>query len=298
MDNRPHPESPVLLVNPSLSLLLHYAPTPLRPAPKKFTFPSSLILNSKTSLDLEIWSGPGGYRDLGIDICEADVPALFTENFDWGDMRRHLLVGVLMSDLLGKRVGVYKVGMEQGRATSAPGNAYVERIRDTRTFGDVSRDVLKRWAFPLVPDSGILGDTEYELRRDNCYVAKDSVNLSRTTDLQGPLLLGPRTSLHSRTTIRHSTLGADVVVGSGTKIRDSHIFDGVNIGKGCRLDGCIVGEGVVLGDGVRVEKGCLIGDGVRVGKGQKIEEFGMVGRGRWVPDGEEDEEEPMIPDGE
>lgn len=42
-----------------------------------------------------------------------------------------------------------------------------------------SRDVLRRWAFPLVPDSGILSKVEYELRRGGVYVAKDGVTLAR-----------------------------------------------------------------------------------------------------------------------
>lgn len=42
-----------------------------------------------------------------------------------------------------------------------------------------SRDVLRRWAFPLVPDSGILSKVEYELRRGGVYVAKEGVTLAR-----------------------------------------------------------------------------------------------------------------------
>lgn len=87
----------------------------------------------------EIWSGPtsrpssrGGYRDLGVDICEADVPALCTENFDYHDLRRHFVNGVLTSELLGKKIGVHVVGRGE------EGGRYVERIRDTRTFGDVT----------------------------------------------------------------------------------------------------------------------------------------------------------------
>lgn len=161
---RRHPESPIMIVNPTTSQLLHYTQHPILPHQSRFTFSSSLILDSKTpaSLDLEIWSGVssrsrqngGGHRDLGVDVCEADVPALFTENFDWQDIRRHFVQGVLQSELLGKKIGVYRVGGRNGleEETSAEGQEgeaegdagsrrkgkYIERIRDTRTFGDVS----------------------------------------------------------------------------------------------------------------------------------------------------------------
>jgi translation initiation factor eIF-2B subunit epsilon len=134
-DSRPrrHPESPILLVHPPSSRLLHYHPRPLLPSQKRFTIPSSLFTDPyPTNMDtFQIWAGPT-YRDLGIDICEADVPALCTENFDYHDLRRHFVNGVLTSELLGKRIGVHLVGQE------GEGGRYVERIRDTRTFGGIT----------------------------------------------------------------------------------------------------------------------------------------------------------------
>jgi len=74
-----------------------------------------------------------------VDICEADVPALCTENFDYHDLRRHLLNGVLTSELLGKKIAVNVVGQddEDGEGKAESGR-YVERVRDTRTFGETT----------------------------------------------------------------------------------------------------------------------------------------------------------------
>jgi translation initiation factor eIF-2B subunit epsilon len=158
---RRHPESPLFLVDPIKNHLLHYTQNPLMPARSRFHIPSSLILDnpSSTSLTLEVWSGPSnktsssaGYRDLGVDVCEADVPALFTENFDWNDLRRHLVVGVLGSELLGKKIGIKTVGtlqasqkpeteeqIKQSGVSRGMGKGkYIDRVRDTRTFGDIS----------------------------------------------------------------------------------------------------------------------------------------------------------------
>lgn len=108
-----------------------------------FTDPFPASINS-----YEIWSGPSsssstsstGYRDLGIDICELDVPALCTENFDYHDMRRHFVNGVLTSDLLGKKIAVHLVGGE-GEKGRGEGR-YCERVRDTRTYGDISSVIV------------------------------------------------------------------------------------------------------------------------------------------------------------
>ncbi|KAJ9108321.1 hypothetical protein QFC20_003482 [Naganishia adeliensis] len=322
---RRHPESPILVVNPKSSHLLQYTARPILPHESRFRLPSSLILDSATphSLALEIWSGPstrsyafppaptldspqqptasslasaGGYRDLGIDVCEADVPAQLTENFDWNDLRRHLVRGVLQADLLGKKIAVIKVGGRDDVEGKVQGvgmgkGRYVERVRDTRTYADITRDVLRRWAFPLVPDSGILSKVEYELRRGGVYVAKEGVTLARTAQVYGPSLIGPKTTLASNTTIKNSTIGATCQIHSHTRVSDSFIFENVKIGKGCTLDTCIIGKGVVIEEGVVIGRGALLGDGVRIGKGTVVQPFARIGRTPYVKEGEESDDE-------
>jgi hypothetical protein len=72
----------------------------------------------------------------------------------------------------------YHLFGEEVKGDSSVGK-YVERIRDTRTYGEVAGDVLRRWAFPLVPDLNEPGGTQYELRKGNVYVARDEVKLAR-----------------------------------------------------------------------------------------------------------------------
>lgn len=131
-----------MLVHPPSSRLLHYIPHPLVPSTQRVSLPANLFTDPfPASIDsYEIWSGPsgssksGGYRDLGVDICEMDVPALCTENFDYHDLRRHFVNGVLMSELLSKKIAVHLVGGEEDGA----GGRYIERVRDTRTYGDIT----------------------------------------------------------------------------------------------------------------------------------------------------------------
>ena len=177
-----------MLVNPPSSRLLFYTTYPLAPAQSRFDIPSTLFSDPfPVNIDTyQIWGPPStqssapGYSDVGIDICEADVPALCTENFDYHDMRRHFVNGVLTSELLGKKIAVHLIGENEDAEVSSPIGRYVERIRDTRTFGEVSGDVLRRWAFPMVPDLNEPGGIQYELRRGNVYVARDEVKLSRS----------------------------------------------------------------------------------------------------------------------
>lgn len=95
---------------------------------------------------------------------------MFEDNFDWQDLRRDFLNGVLTSDLLLKNIYVHVVK-----------DGYAARVQDTRSYDSVSRDILSRWAFPLVPDDNHPAGHSYEHTRGNKYIAKDnSVVLARS----------------------------------------------------------------------------------------------------------------------
>jgi translation initiation factor eIF-2B subunit epsilon len=114
------------------------------------------------------------------------VPSLFQDNFDYGDIRKDFVHGVLTSDLLMKNIYCY-IAKE----------GYAARVKDTRSYDsirlvpqippdvpshstDPSKDILSRWTFPLVPDDNHPGGHSYEHLRGNKYIAKDnSVILSR-----------------------------------------------------------------------------------------------------------------------
>lgn len=118
------------------------------------------------------------------DTCQ--VPSLFQDNFDYGDIRKDFVHGILTSDLLMKNIYCY---------TAKDG--YAARVKDTKSYDSIrlvvapprlssstysvcSKDILSRWTFPLVPDDNHPGGHSYEHLRGNKYIAADgSVILSR-----------------------------------------------------------------------------------------------------------------------
>ena len=101
------------------------------------------------------------------------------------DIRRDFVHGILTSDLLMKNIHCYIVK-----------DGYAARVKDTRSYESVrcvhlvyflsgahfvvSKDILSRWTFPLVPDDYHPGGQIYDHRRGNKYIAKDgSVVLAR-----------------------------------------------------------------------------------------------------------------------
>ena len=117
--------------------------------------------------------------------------------------------------------------------------------------------------------------------------------IARTTALDGPLLIGPRSALAHNTSVHQSTLGADCTIGPNTTVSLSYVFDDVRIGASCTLQECMIGRGVEIRDGVKIGKGVLIGNGVSLGRGIVVPDFARVGRERYRPDNldEEDEDE-------
>jgi translation initiation factor eIF-2B subunit epsilon len=101
-------------------------------------------------LDIAFWSGRDSVTirtdllDTGIYICSPEVPMLFSDNFDYQNVRKDFVSGVLSEEELGNKLYIHEVQ-----------NKYATRIRSFRSYGAVSKDILSRWTYPLVPESNL-----------------------------------------------------------------------------------------------------------------------------------------------
>ena len=84
--------------------------------------------------------------ETGIYICAPEVLMLFSDNFDYQNIRRDFVSGVLSEEELGNKLFVHEVSKE-----------YVARVHSLRSYDAVSRDILARWTYPLVPDTNLFG---------------------------------------------------------------------------------------------------------------------------------------------
>ncbi|KAH9001219.1 nucleotide-diphospho-sugar transferase [Lactarius akahatsu] len=223
-------DSAVFVLDQDTSECLHYEPVTGYP-PKSIARIPRDILESHPNIEIR-----NDLLDCSIDVCALEVPSLFQDNFDYGDIRRDFVHGVLTSDLLMKNIYCY-VAKE----------GYAARVQDTRSYDAISKDILSRWTFPLVPDDNLPGGYAYDHLRGNKYIPKDnSVVLSRLGD--GAQVVA-------------STLGARCSVGPDTVLRNAYVFDDVTIGPNCVLESCIIGAGVQVGERSRIARGSLLGPG-------------------------------------
>ncbi|EFJ50987.1 hypothetical protein VOLCADRAFT_57555, partial [Volvox carteri f. nagariensis] len=83
--------------------------------------------------------------DTNIAICAPEVLLLFSDNFDYQNIKRDFVSGVLSEEELGNKLHVYELRHHE----------YGARVHNLRSYDAVSRDLLQCWAFPFVPDTNV-----------------------------------------------------------------------------------------------------------------------------------------------
>lgn len=203
--------------------------------------------------------------DTHIDICSPEVLELFEDNFDWGDIREDFVGGVLGSEILGNRIFTHVV---EGQ--------YAARIKDWRTYDSVSRDVLQRWTYPIVPDNNMF-DTRYQYKRGNIYreltETGDSVSLSRTSALERNTMVGAGSRVGNNSSIISSTVGRNCVIGDNVRIEDSYIWDNVTIEDGVVIENGVIASNCSVYKGAIISKGTVLSFGVIIGAGVTTPEY-------------------------
>ncbi|EEB07383.1 translation initiation factor eIF2B epsilon subunit [Schizosaccharomyces japonicus yFS275] len=190
--------------------------------------------------------------DCQIDICSNDVPALFTENFDYQDIRKDFVYGVLTSDLLGKKIHCYVAK-----------DHYAARVRSLQTYDAISKDVIARWTYPLVPDSNLLGQT-FSYQRSQIY-KEENVVLARSCVVRSKCLIGAYTTIGDATVVSDTVIGRNCTIGSNCKLEDTFLWENVSVGDNCTIQKAIIADGVTIGNNCTIEEGAVIASGVVVG---------------------------------
>ncbi|KAI9164442.1 translation initiation factor eIF-2B epsilon subunit, GEF [Blastocladiella emersonii ATCC 22665] len=195
--------------------------------------------------------------DCGIDICSIEVLALFSENFDYQDIRRDFVRGILESDLFVKSIYGHVIHDE-----------YAVRVRNTQLYDRISLDMMRRWTYPLVPDANALGTpgdlANFTHSRGNIYREKP-VFLSRTTSLVGNVVLGRNSAVGQGTVLTNCVVGRDCKIGRNVRLANAYLWDGCSVGDGVVVEHAILARNAAVRDRVTLARGCILGQGVVVG---------------------------------
>jgi translation initiation factor eIF-2B subunit epsilon len=208
-------------------------------------------------------------QDSGVAVCSPDVLVKFTDHFDYKNLSQ-LVRGVINDEL--QELKVY--------AAVADPSYYTQRVSSLRRYHQVNMDVMKRWAFPLVPDANILPDSSWSYFRPG-YYKEQHVHLHRDCKVNNNCAIGAESSLAAGVVVSHSTIGRRCKIGRNVKISHSFIWDNVTIEDDVVLDHAIVCSGAFIGQGSMVSAGSIVSFNVKIGGGvtlpplTKLSAFGL-----------------------
>eukprot|EP01133_Synstelium_polycarpum_P012112 gene12112-14168_t len=198
--------------------------------------------------------------DCHIDICSPEVLALFHDNFDFGDLRTDFISDIMSSDILDYKLSTYVL---QGE--------YAARVKDLRTYNSVSKDIIHRWTFPMVPDNNFMCNTTYTMSRQMIY--KERKVRFRACNIGEETVVGKDTEVGDGSDVAHTIIGRNVKIGNNVKIRGAFIWDNVVIEDNAVITECLLCEGATIGAGASVGRGAIVSFNVVVGAGTIVEPF-------------------------
>lgn len=248
MANPNHPtrssEDDILIATNSVDGRLLHCEKP-KSRTKKFNIPVSIF---EENPDVEVRYD---VLDCHISVCAPSVPQLFSDNFDY-QSRHHFIRGIIVDEeITGNHIYTHFIS-----------DKYAARVSNLRTYDAVSKDVIHRWVYPLVPDN-VIGES-YSYGRHNIYLNTD-ITLAMGAVLQEDVVIGKGSKIGANTKISHSSIGHNCVIGENVVIEGSYIWDSVEIEEGCRIHRSIVCDGAKVKCNVTLEEGCILSYGVMIG---------------------------------
>ena len=182
--------------------------------------------------------------DCHVSVCSPVVPQLFSDNFDY-QTRHHFIRGILVNEeITGDHIYTHFIS-----------DQYAARVSNLHTYDAISKDVIHRWVYPLVPDNA--AGENYSYGRHNIYLSGD-VTLAVGTELIEDVVIGQGSRIGANSRISQSSIGHNCVIGRNVNIEGSYIWDNVVIEDNCTIHQAILCDHVEVRAGVTVQEGCIL----------------------------------------
>ena len=171
-------------------------------------------------------------------------------NYDYEDVHRDYLAAEVVNDV-GMTYYAHIVEKNDG--------GYTARVRDLRTFQAVNKDVIRRWTYPLVPDSNFplveprfaSPAIESTRRMPASFLRERQPSVSIT------YAICKRTRVGERAIIRGSVIGRRCKIGRNVRIEDSILFGDVEIEDNATITKLLLCDYAFIGEGCVVPSGCV-----------------------------------------
>jgi translation initiation factor eIF-2B subunit epsilon len=268
--------TPVFVIDPSKNRCLHYEEMdPLQK--QKYVNLDPDLLSEHTEIEIRT-----DLIDCGIDICTPDVLALWAESFDYEVLRKQFLHGVLKDyELNGKTIH-----------TEVVQDHYAARAFNLQAYEAISKDVLSRYTYPLVPDSNLLSEQTYGYEKGG-ICKENGVILARTCKLGKRTILGAGTSIGDGSTVSNSIIGRRCQIGKNVTIKDAYIWDDIFIGDGSKVERAIIASEAVVCRNCKIQPGALLSYRVEIADSIEIPSNLRITRAKRKPQDDYDNSAPF-----
>ncbi|KAI8145758.1 nucleotide-diphospho-sugar transferase [Fennellomyces sp. T-0311] len=256
--SRPKDDSSVFVLDPNNSQCLFYEHVQALPRKDRIEISPELFENHAQ------FEFRNDLVDPFLDVCSVEVPALFTENFDWQKLRTDFVHGILTSDILGKTIYIDII--------SEP---YVARIQNEQLYSTVSNHVLNRWVFPIVPETNLKPDDDYQFLRGNIYKASDVI-LSRSCIIDENVQIGSGTVIGENSRVANSVIGRNCSIGDNVVLDGAYVWDNVTIFSNSIVTRSILANNVTLMENTSIHNGSLVSLDVTLGPGEDVPKYSRL----------------------
>ena len=99
-------------------------------------------------------------------------------------------------------------------------------MQDFRSYHCISRDIVTRWTFPLVPDAQLLQDSTYVHTRRYCYREQEGVKVARSAVIEEGVVLSRGAVVGEGALLRRTIVGRDCIIEAGARVVEAHLWEG------------------------------------------------------------------------
>eukprot|EP00941_MAST-03F_sp_MAST-3F-sp1_P005861 g5861.t1 len=214
--------------------------------------------------------------DCNIDVLSPEVLLQFSENYDYQNVRNDYIHNEVVNIELGWKYFAHIT------------NSFAARIQDLRSYDNISRDIVSRWTFPIMPDSSFGLGASYSYHRcatGGGYYREQGVKLARGAKISAGTVLGAGCSIADGAVVERCVIGRGCVIGPNVVLRGSYFWRGCVVESSATVLQSVICNNARICKGAVVQPGCVVSFGVKVEEKSTLAPFSRITRMKVVDDG-------------
>ena len=177
----------------------------------------------------------------------------FADEFDYKDIRSDFVKNLLHHDFLTYKIHAHLLSTE-----------YAAECKCLRTYDAISKDIIERWTYPLVPDNNVAAGYSYISRPDSRVYYEPPLVVPRNSVVVDSVV-GKGVQIGQNTVIKRSVIGRNCTIGDNVVITDSYVWEAVAIQNSVKMNRAVVASNARILEHCTLLRGCILSFNTVVG---------------------------------